>query len=447
LPDPSKPSEIEFCPSQDEMYLALMKQLPPGAAWDNADYPGAIDSVIRKFVYAIAGTWFRFEAAMCEALDEWFCFASTADVDMWSLDYGVPDECDLYNASLCAKVTATHSVGAGSLVDLLEASGYNVEARWLTGDDVEFPGVYSTLRVMVDPYLSTAFTDRTGLPFRLGLGRRLGAPDISPIICMLERYIPAHTVVSAELAGDFHPTDLGAKLVVWWNADDTADGSVTSFTDRESGLILTPVTGGDNPQSAQELVGGYRFINANGVDQALRVNSTGSVDLTNGVLVSLIRQDSLIADTTERFIVSVGQGTNSRSISRVVASDGMDNYNRFKAYANGTPLIDSLHDLSGYAIVEATVVSGVMKARVNGEWTNPDSVSVGAPGGSTSRITAFASNDATPVGYLLGAFRHIFYVVGPTPSEMMKLEAWNAWDIGQQAFLLPPDHPYRNVRP
>jgi hypothetical protein len=429
------------------MYLALMKLMPPGAAWDNSDYPGSVDSNIRRFVNAIAGTWSRFETAMCEALDEWFCFAASADIDLWSLDYGVPDECDLYNASLCAKVAATHSVGAGALVSLLEDSGYNVEARWLTGNDPEFPGVRSTLRVMVDPYLSTAFTERTQLPFRLGLGRRLGEPDISPIICMLERYIPAHTVVLAELAGDFHPTDLGAKLVVWWNADDTVDGSVTSFTDRISGLVLTPVTVGDNPQSAQELVGGYRFINANGVDQALRVNSTGSIDLTDGVLVSLIRQDSLTTDATERFIVSVGQGTNSRSISRVVLSDGMDDYNRFKAYANGTPLVDTLHDLSGYAIVEATVASGVMKARVNGEWTNPNSISVGAPGGSTSRITVFASNDATPVGYLLGGSRHIFYVVGATPSEMMKLEAWTAWDINQQTFLLPPDHPYRNVRP
>jgi hypothetical protein len=429
------------------MYLALMKLMPPGAAWDNSDYPGSVDSNIRRFVNAIAGTWSRFETAMCEALDEWFCFAASADIDLWSLDYGVPDECDLYNASLCAKVAATHSVGAGALVSLLEDSGYNVEARWLTGNDPEFPGVRSTLRVMVDPYLSTAFTERTQLPFRLGLGRRLGEPDISPIICMLERYIPAHTVVLAELAGDFHPTDLGAKLVVWWNADDTVDGSVTSFTDRISGLVLTPVTVGDNPQSAQELVGGYRFINANGVDQALRVNSTGSIDLTDGVLVSLIRQDSLTTDATERFIVSVGQGTNSRSISRVVLSDGMDDYNRFKAYANGTPLVDIAHDLSGYAIVEATVASGLMRARVNGEWTNPQSVSVGAPGGSTSRITVFASNDSTPVGYLLGASRHIFYVVGATPSEMMKLEAWTAWDINQQTFLLPPDHPYRNVRP
>jgi hypothetical protein len=429
------------------MYLALMKLMPPGAAWDNSDYPGSVDSNIRRFVNAIAGTWSRFETAMCEALDEWFCFASSVDIDLWSLDYGVPDECDLYNASLCAKVAATHSVGAGALVSLLEDSGYNVEARWLTGNDPEFPGIRSTLRVMVDPYLSTAFTERTQLPFRLGLGRRLGEPDISPIICMLERYIPAHTVVLAELAGDFHPTDLGAKLVVWWNADDTVDGSVTSFTDRIAGLVLTPVTVGDNPQSAQELVGGYRFVNANGVDQALRVNSTGSIDLTDGVLVSLIRQDSLTTDATERFIVSVGQGTNSRSISRVVLSDGMDDYNRFKAYANGTPLVDIAHDLSGYAIVEATVASGLMRARVNGEWTNPQSVSVGAPGGSTSRITVFASNDSTPVGYLLGGSRHIFYVVGATPSEMMKLEAWTAWDINQQTFLLPPDHPYRNVRP
>lgn len=429
------------------MYLALMKLMPPGPAWDNSDYPGTVDSNIRRFVKAIAGTWSRLELSMCQALDEWFCFSSEVNIDLWSLDYGVPDECDLYNASLCAKVEATHSVGAEALVALLEASGYNVEARWLTGDDPEFPGVFSTLRVMVDPYLSSAFTDRTQLPFRLGIGRRLGTPDISPIVCMLERYIPAHTVVSAELSGEFHPDDLGVKIVVWWNADDTVDGNVTSFVDRKAGLTLAPVTGGANPQSAEEVAGGYRFVNANGVDRALRVNSTGPIDLTNGVLVALIRQDSPITDATERFIVSVGQGTNNRNASRVVLSDGTDNYNRFKASANGASLTDTAHDLSSYATVEATVVSGTMKARVNGAWTNPDSVAVGAPVGSTSRITVFASNDAIAVGYMLGGVRHIFYVVGATPSEMMKLEAWSAWDIGQQAFLLPPDHPYRNVRP
>jgi hypothetical protein len=446
-----KPSEVEFCPDQEQSFLALMKLMPPGRAWDNEEIIGTRQTIIRKFIGALALSWSRFEAAMCQSLDDWFCYASVWDLDLWSIDYGVPDECDLYNASLCAKVEATHSTGAASIAALLEASGYSVEARWLTGNDPEFPDVRSTLRIMLDPYLSTAYTERTQLPFSLGTGRKFGSPtDITALQCMLERYIPAHTVILTGVAGDFDPFDLGAKLMVWFAAEDLSLGNVSSWTSRVGSMTVNVLNAGAFPQAQDDLVGAYRFVNANGVDQALRSANADALTLGNGTVVALMRQNALPADATDRYLISTGKGAVYRDVLRTVSGVGADAMNHLKVMTERGTLAGTTKDLSGTCSIEAIVGSDDnLYGRVNGEATVPPFAALGAAGAGppASRITMFASNAATATGYFNGGLRHLFYTSELTHSEYMKLEAWVAWDMNQQTTLLPPDHPYRNLRP
>lgn len=264
------PSDYTYCPDHDAVFLAFMSLMPRGTAWDNVDTTTNRSSVIRQFISAISLSWLHFEEAMCVSLDEWICKTSDEDLDMWALEYGVPDECDIYNQNLCAKVSATGSATAEYLNSLLEASGYAVEGRWLTGTDPEYPGVLSTFHVMIDPATSAALTERPILNFLLGTGIRLGdvgGNTIEDLTCMLERYVPAHCVVEVNVAGEFHPLALGSKLKAWWNADTTVNGSVTNWLDTISSYAAS---GASFTRPISQLIEDKRYVTFDGEDDYLR---------------------------------------------------------------------------------------------------------------------------------------------------------------------------------
>jgi hypothetical protein len=196
--EPLVPSDYTFCPNHDDCFLAFMQLMPKGTAWDNTELSYERGSVIRQFMSALALSWLHFEDAMCISLDEWICRTSDEDIDMWARDYGVPDACDIYNMNLCAKVE--HASGgppdAQYLLDLLSANGYVATGRWLKGSDAEFPGVYSTFRVVINTTLSPAYKQGAVLNFALGHNVKLGLATLADLDCMLERYIPAHCAVS-----------------------------------------------------------------------------------------------------------------------------------------------------------------------------------------------------------------------------------------------------------
>ena len=201
LPYPEVPSDHTFCPDHDDCFLAFLALLPRGTAWDNTVLSMDRGSVIRQFMSALALSWVKFEDAMCISLDEWICSTSDEDIDMWARDYGVPDECDLYNQNICAKVAANGAPTADYLRNLMTQSGYLGEVRWLAGDDVDYPGIYSTLYVIIDKENSPAFAHSTLLSFKLGEKRALGSANTEAVECMLERYVPAHCGVYLTFVG------------------------------------------------------------------------------------------------------------------------------------------------------------------------------------------------------------------------------------------------------
>ena len=264
------PSDYTYCPDHDALFLAFMQLLPRGSAWDNIEVSYNRSSVIRQFMSALALSWMHFEDAMCVSLDEWICKTSNEDLDMWARDYGVPDECDIYNQNLCAKVLAGGPPSAEYLNSLLELSGYAVEGRWLHGNDPEYPGTRSTFHVMVDPELSPALQQRPILNFALGAGIRLGdigGNTIDDLTCMLERYVPAHCVVDVGIAGEFTPLALGAKLKAWWNADSTVNGDVSNWLDTISSHAAS---GAGITRPVSELRNDIRWVTFDGEDDYLR---------------------------------------------------------------------------------------------------------------------------------------------------------------------------------
>lgn len=215
MPDSiTRPTDLEFCPDEEDMFLVVMGFLPRGRAWQTVDFNKSRDTVLKKFYYSLGVGLKQYEDKMCSALNQWFCFSADEDLDLWKLEYGIPDECDLYNASVCAKAEISHSPTAQYLLDLLESNGYVADGRWLTGHDVEFGSVFSTFYVVVNVSLSPAFVSRTELPFELGAGRTLGFLEVSQIQCMLERYVPAECAVQIELSDVFTLPGNDATMMV-----------------------------------------------------------------------------------------------------------------------------------------------------------------------------------------------------------------------------------------
>jgi hypothetical protein len=192
-----RPTDTEFCPSADDIFLAIMKLLPRGRAWQTRELTSlSRDTVMKKFLYAISSYWAtKLEDLLCRTLNEWFCFASVMDKDAWEADYGIPDECDLYNSDVCAKVSSKPSTSIAPILNLLGQNGYAANARWLKGDDVDYPGVWSTLVVDIDPALSPAYIGSTALPFPLDDTHPFGSPDPGQVQCMLEQYLPLECAV------------------------------------------------------------------------------------------------------------------------------------------------------------------------------------------------------------------------------------------------------------
>ena len=192
------------CPAQDDIYLGLLALLPRGRAWQTHD--GSIDradSVLKSFWYAIAGVVEGVETDICGTFDEFFCATASDDIDLWQEEYGLPDDCDPWGDDVCAKVATLGGTSAAYYMALAEDLGYATEMRWLTGDDAEFPGVHSTLHVVIDTALSAALPSPLTLGIWVlgapGVEGALGTPDTSRLECALDRIIPAHCQLTTSL--------------------------------------------------------------------------------------------------------------------------------------------------------------------------------------------------------------------------------------------------------
>src|SRR5262245_40103196 len=77
------------CTTREEVASYIEGLFPRGRAWQTHDASiSRQKSVMKQFIYALAGPLHDFEKAVCNSFDEMFC--STADVnrDAWLSEYG-----------------------------------------------------------------------------------------------------------------------------------------------------------------------------------------------------------------------------------------------------------------------------------------------------------------------------------------------------------------------
>lgn len=135
---------------------------------------------------------------------------------------------------------------------------------------------------------------------------------------------------------------LGASLLAFWDAEVastlTLSGpSVTTWTDRKVGYAPTQAVGGSKPLYSATSFNGRPGITFDGLDDYLLLASSsipsGAIDLE---LWALLDQTSLVADTTDRYALSIGGAASVNNQVRLMRSV-VSGVNRAGARAgNGT---------------------------------------------------------------------------------------------------------------
>lgn len=187
-------------PSREEVYQTFVALLPRGRAWQTHD--GAVDrneSVLLRFLYALASVFAAAEAAIAACYDEFFAASAAADLDLWREDYGLPSACDLFGDDVAAKALCLGGTSAGYYQEVAARGGWVTTMRWLNGTDAQFPGVASTLHVIVDSAASTAGRDIAYSGLAEAGRSAVGFPNPAALICGLENILPAHCAVTYEV--------------------------------------------------------------------------------------------------------------------------------------------------------------------------------------------------------------------------------------------------------
>ena len=131
-------------------------------------------------------------------------------------EYGLPDACDP-NPDLCAKVAATGGADCAYYQAVAARGGWSIQCEPLFSaicfqfglfqfGNVGFGGQggASTIRIIVDLENSPAFQGLIQTQPQFGafqFGNTLNcAPDITPLVCLLDRILHAHVVVIYQTA-------------------------------------------------------------------------------------------------------------------------------------------------------------------------------------------------------------------------------------------------------
>jgi hypothetical protein len=168
---------------------------------------------------------------------------------------------------------------------------------------------------------------------------------------------------------------LGSSLLAYWDAEASSSltlsaNSVTTWTDTVAGYAPTQSVSGSKPTYSATGFNGRPGITFDGTDDYLLLSSSGipsgAVDLELWVLID---QTSLVADTTDRYPLSIGGAASVNNQVRLMRSVVTD-VNRAGARAgNGTTnsaVTTGAADFSGRHVVRAKFNQSGFSASIDG---------------------------------------------------------------------------------
>jgi hypothetical protein len=240
----------------------------------------------------------------------------------------------------------------------------------------------------------------------------------------------------------WEPEDLGAKLKVWWNADDTANGAVATWTDRIASLAVTATAGLEPISAATSFNSAYRGLTFDGTDDCL-VTTTLTALPTGSTAGEIWAAASDVAASGSRQLVRYGTGA---ATSRGLHRNTVSTIHRPNVSDGSTNLVETVAVCSGPHIWGGMFAGTTMEGRFDGAAMTPASAVIATLATGTTRLRIGAVNIATASQFWQGVIRHIFITTTLTADERKQLEGWIAWDSGLSS-LLPALHPYKATPP
>lgn len=216
---------------------------------------------------------------------------------------------------------------------------------------------------------------------------------------MIPRRLPILGGRGAVDGGGWRPGDLGAGLLAFWDAEDPASlelsgASVTNWTDRRSGYVVTQATAANKPSYDATALNGRPAVFGDAVDDRLALVPVPAALI--GVAIEiwlLVDQQALVADTTARGLFYIGSsGSNNRiGISRSVSA-GVNRANLVVGDGASFTVMTPSIDFSGICVLRAEVGLTSSRLSVNGI-AGADTPVV--PAIINTRLSMFAQNTTT----------------------------------------------------
>lgn len=197
---------LDICPTQDQIVPQLLALLPRGRAWSMHEGTPQPSTTIWKYWNCLAAVWAVVNKRICDLRKEFFCASASETLDLWNLEYGLPDGCDPF-PNLCAKVAALGGASCAFYATVAASLGWSIvcppttpcspaagciEAGMVPG------GAYvpAALQVFVDLETSPAYiaSPQTVGPvagfLEAGMPTYCG-PDLTALDCVLQRIVHA----------------------------------------------------------------------------------------------------------------------------------------------------------------------------------------------------------------------------------------------------------------
>jgi hypothetical protein len=164
---------------------------------------------------AIADVFYYAVQRWCALREEFWCATAAETLDLWNLEYGLPDSCDPF-PDLCTKVAAIGGTRCEYYAGIAARAGWSIqciESRDVCGafaDCVQAdcgqtggPPPFTVLEILVDTSRSPAYVVATRPPPQADsfyADQLLTCPvDLAPLTCVLDRVVHAHVTIAYQI--------------------------------------------------------------------------------------------------------------------------------------------------------------------------------------------------------------------------------------------------------
>lgn len=178
--------------------------------------------------------------------------------------------------------------------------------------------------------------------------------------------------VGAAAAPPWQPSDLGADLLAFWDAETVASLTlagelVTTWADQVAGYAATQATSGFKPVYSATSFNSRPGVTFDGTDDYLRTAAMPAalpVGTDPSEIWALVSQDFAGTQTGNQVTLQYGDAGNTNY--RTVRRAGFSNVSRGVAVAGVTPANDTVVDFSGIHVARGTISSTAVTIAVDG---------------------------------------------------------------------------------